>query len=267
MTTTLPQYATGDTRARIEHALGVAGVDTHALQARDLALLEDFHTLGRMATAGLVELAQISARDRVLDAGTGIGGSARLIAGERGAHVTAVDITPEYCAAAAWLNELVGLSARIEVAVADVTALPFEDGVFDVVVSQHVQMNIADKPRFYGEARRVLAAGGRLAVWDVVAGASTPLLFPVPWATEPGQSHLVAAEQLRDTVTRAGFAVRTFTDLTEGAVTGMRGLLDAPRPPLGLHVFVEEFPVKARNLLANLEQGRARVVQGLFVAV
>ena len=50
-------------------------------------MLEDFHSLGRLATAALVDLAQVGAGDRVLDAGTGIGGTARLIAA-RGAPVS-----------------------------------------------------------------------------------------------------------------------------------------------------------------------------------
>src|SRR4030088_1931515 len=89
MTSTLDQpYATGLTRSNIERALAEAGKQTDALQASDLAMLEDFHSLGRLATAALIDLARISASDRVLDAGTGIGGTARLIAAERGARVT-----------------------------------------------------------------------------------------------------------------------------------------------------------------------------------
>ena len=67
----------------------------------------------------------------------------------------------------------------IEVRAADVTALPFDSATFDVVVSQHVQMNIADKRRLYAEARRVLTPGGRLALWDVTAGSAGPLHVPV----------------------------------------------------------------------------------------
>ncbi|HEY1595184.1 MAG TPA: class I SAM-dependent methyltransferase [Thermoleophilaceae bacterium] len=265
MTNTIDQpYATGLTRANIERALADAGKHTDALQASDLAMLEDFHSLGRLATAALIDLAQIGESDRVLDAGTGIGGTARLIAAERGARVTAVDLTPEYCEVAEWLNGAVGLDDAIEVRTADVTELPFDDGSFDVVVSQHVQMNIADKARLYAEARRVLAPGGRLALWDVTAGAGGPLHLPVPWATSPEQSHLVTPDRLAELLSEAGFTRVHWNDLTEAAGQGMRQFLAGEQPPLGLHVFVPDFPAKAANLVRNLGEDRARLIQAVW---
>ena len=249
MTTTIDQpYATGLTRANIERALAEAGKQTDALQASDLAMLEDFHSLGRLA------------------AGTGIGGTARLIAAERGAHVTAVDLTPEYCEVARWLNDAVGLDDMIEVRTADVTELPFEDTSFDVVVSQHVQMNIADKPRLYAEARRVLAPGGRLALWDVTAGPGGPLHLPVPWATSPEQSHLVSPDRLAELLREGGFATAHWADLTEPADEAMRQFLAGEQLPLGLHVFVADFATKASNLVRNLAEDRARLIQAVLTA-
>jgi sarcosine/dimethylglycine N-methyltransferase len=259
-------YATGLTRANIERALTAAGKRTDALQASDLAMLEDFHSLGRLATAALVDLAQITEGDRVLDAGTGIGGTARLVAAERGAHVTAVDLTPEYCEVAEWLNDAVGLGDMIEVRTADVTELPFDAGSFDVVLSQHVQMNIADKHRLYAEARRVLAPGGRLALWDVTAGPGGPLRLPVPWATSPEQSHLVTPDRLAELLREVGFATAHWNDLTEPAEKAMRQFLAGEQPPLGLHVFVPDFATKAANLGRNLAEDRARLIQAVLTA-
>jgi sarcosine/dimethylglycine N-methyltransferase len=265
MTTPIDQpYATGLTRSSIELALAEAGKQADALQASDLAMLEDFHSLGRLATAALIELAQIGESDRVLDAGAGIGGTARLIAGERGARVTAVDLTPEYCEVARWLNDAVGLGDLIEVRAADVNELPFDDASFDVVVSQHVQMNIADKRRLYAEARRVLAPGGRLALWDVTAGSGGALHLPVPWATSPEQSHLVTSDGLAELLGEAGFTKTHWNDLTAPAEQGMRAFLAGERPPLGLHVFVPDFPVKAANLVRNLAEDRARLIQAVL---
>jgi sarcosine/dimethylglycine N-methyltransferase len=259
-------YATGHARADIERALTAAGKDVHALQPSELAMLEDFHSLGRLATAALVELAGIGATDRVLDAGTGIGGTARLIAAERGAHVIAVDIEPEYCDVAGWLNDAVGLGEQIDVSTADVTALPFDDASFDVVVSQHVQMNIADKQKLYGEARRVLAPGGRLALWDATAGPGGPLHMPVPWAESRAASHLVTPAELEELLTEAGFAVAHWNDLTEPAADAMGQLFAGERPALGLHVFVPDFPAKGANLVRNLAEDRVRLIQAVLTA-
>jgi SAM-dependent methyltransferase len=267
MTTTIDQpYATGLTRTNIERALAAAGKETDTLQASDLAMLEDFHSLGRLATVALIDLAQITASDRVLDAGTGIGGTARLIAAERGARVTAVDLTPEYCEVAKWLDDAVGLGDMIEVRTADVTELPFDAASFDVVVSQHVQMNIADKSRLYAEARRVLAPGGRLALWDVTAGLGGSLHLPVPWATSPEHSHLITSDRLAELLSKAGFATAHWNDLTEPAEKGMRELFAGEQPRLGLHVFVPDFPAKATNLVRNLAEDRARLIQAVLTA-
>jgi SAM-dependent methyltransferase len=259
-------YATGQARSDIERALTAAGTDIHAIKPSELALLEDFHSLGRVATAALIELAQVGAGDHVLDAGTGIGGTARLIATERGARVTAVDLTSEYCDVAAWLNDAVGLGDMIEVITADVTELPFDDGSFDVVFSQHVQMNVADKRRLYAEARRVLAPGGRLALWDVTAGSSGPVHFPVPWAISPEQSHLVTPERLAELLREAGFATIHWNELTGPAPKAMRDFLAGDPPPLGLHVFVPDFRAKAANLVRNLAENRTRLIQAVLTA-
>ena len=267
MTTPIePAYGTGHARSDIERALAAAGKDLHAMQPSELALLEDFHSLGRLATAALIDLAQVGAGDRVLDAGTGIGGTARLIAAERGARVTAVDLTSEYCDIATWLNDAVGLGDMIEVRTADVTELPFDDASFDVVVSQHVQMNVADKRRLYAEARRVLTPGGRLALWDVTAGSGGPLHFPVPWATSPEQSHLVTPERLAELLREAGFATTHWNELTDTAPTAMRSFLAGDAPPLGLHVFVPDFQAKAANLVRNLAEHRTRLIQAVLTA-
>jgi cyclopropane fatty-acyl-phospholipid synthase-like methyltransferase len=77
--------------------------------------------MGRTATTQLADLAEITPDDEVLDAGSGIGGTARYVAGRSRCHVAAVDLTEEYCQTAWWLNRLAGLDDRISVRQADVT--------------------------------------------------------------------------------------------------------------------------------------------------
>ncbi|MFF4550074.1 SAM-dependent methyltransferase [Streptomyces sp. NPDC001435] len=264
MTDHLP-YATGTVRENVERALTAAAHDPEQLTPQTLAPLEDFHVLGRLATTALLDLAAVTADDRVLDAGCGIGGTARYLAGQLGCRVTAVDLTAEYCDTARWLNDAVGLGDRIEVRQADVLDLPFDAGGFDVVVSQHVQMNIADKARLYAEAARVLAPGGRLVLWDVTEGPQTPLRFPVPWADSADGSHLVTPQALHELVEHAGFEVRAWNDLTRDSAELLRALLNQPPGPLGLQAYVPDFAKKARVLLENLKEDRTRLVQAVLV--
>ena len=261
------QYATGLSRKSIEQALTAAGKDIDHLAPADLGALEDFHTMGRIATGQLAGLARITRSDRVLDAGAGIGGTARFLAATYGCQVTAVDLTGEYCETASWLNQLTGLDEAITVRQADVTDLPFPDAAFDVVTSQHVQMNVADKARLYSEARRVVADGGRLAMWDIMVGDHGEPDYPLPWADHPARSHLVTPDELRAVVESAGFAVEHWNDLTDQAAALMQAMLAQPANPLGLHAFVTDFRRKAENLTHALADGRLRAVQAVVRAV
>jgi SAM-dependent methyltransferase len=228
---------------------------------------EDFHSLGRVGTTSLLAAAQTASTDHVLDAGSGIGGTARLLAAEYGCRVTAIDLTAEYCDTARWLNGLVNLDDRIEVIEGDVTELPLPDADFDLVVSQHVQMNIADKSRLYSEARRVLRPGGRLALWDATAGPRQPVLFPVPWADIPERSHLVTPDELAATLQDAGFALEVWNDLTEFAVEAMTPIFDAPADPRGLQLLVPDIQTKVRSLLNNARENRLALIQAVARAV
>ena len=97
----------------------------------------------------------------MLDVGCGVGGPARLLSAERRARVTGVDPAPGYIELAQ------ALCARSRISVdprlANALDLPFAEASFDVIWTQHAAMNIADRPRLYGEIRRVLRPGGRLA--------------------------------------------------------------------------------------------------------
>jgi sarcosine/dimethylglycine N-methyltransferase len=261
------QHSTGTSRQAIEHALVAARKDLDHLRPEDLALLEDFHTMGRIATVQLADLVGVTPGDEVLDAGSGIGGTARYLAEYSRCHVVAVDLTEEYCQTARWLNQLAGLDDQISVRQADVTDLPFENATFTRMFSQHVQMNVADKALLYEEARRVLAAGGRLAVWDIVAGEYGEPGFPVPWADRPEFSHLTTSDRLRTTIETAGFEIEHWNDLTGQVAATMRTLLALPASPIGLQAFVPGFASKARNLTAALADGRLRAIQGVARAV
>ena len=191
-------YSARDIETRILAALRAAGLNPEQrLSPEELGALDQFHTGGLRASRELLELAQIRADDRVLDIGAGLAGPARLLASTRGCHVDCLELSPDYCAGAVLLNRLTGLDDRIEVHAGSALDLPFPNASFDAVWMQNVGMNIADKRKLYAEIHRVLKPGGRFAFQEIAAGEAATSYFPLPWATDPGDSFLISAAAIR----------------------------------------------------------------------
>lgn len=247
-------------------ALEKAGKDLKRLTPEDLAPVDEFHIRGRTATLELARAAGLKSSDRVLDVGSGIGGTSRCLAREFGCHVTGIDLTEEYCRTAAMLSAHIGLERLVEFRQGDATDLPFAADSFDVAWTEHVAMNIPDKARLYEEMYRVLRPGGTLAIYDILAGPSGRVLFPVPWARTPETSFLVTPEELRQLLEHAKFKITSWTDTTDAARTWFVALAERIRkegaPPLGFHILMgADFSVMAQNQRRNLEEGRIGLAQ------
>jgi sarcosine/dimethylglycine N-methyltransferase len=167
--------------------------------AEKFAGFDQFHVGGLAATVELAKRSGITPHMRVLDAGSGLGGPSRFLAETIGCHISGVDLTPAYVAVATLLAERAGLSGKVSYHIGSITELPFEDGGFDVVWSQHVVMNIADRAALYRELRRVLKTGGTFAFYDPYEpdNGETPH-YPLPWAETPATSTLLTKEATDD---------------------------------------------------------------------
>jgi len=97
---------------------------------------------------------------RLLDAGCGTGRRLREVQAEQ---AVGIDSCREMIAAGA--PDLKG-HARVKALIADVRAMPFADGSFDVVWCRLVIGHVADAGSVYGELARVTAPGGRVIVSD-----------------------------------------------------------------------------------------------------
>jgi len=259
-------YTRSDLGGTIMAALEKAGKDLNRLTPEDLAPIDQFHIRGRAATLELARAARVDATKRVLDVGSGVGGTSRCLAREFGCRVTGIDLTDEYCRAAAMLTDRIGLAGLVDFRQGDATKLPFPDASFDIVWSEHAAMNIPDKPALYGEMYRVLKPGGTLAIYDVLAGPSGSVLFPVPWARTPESSFLVTPDELRGLLERSEFRVTEWFDTTEAARTWFVSLAEKIRkdgfPALGFHVLLgADFQAMAQNQGRNLEEGRIVLAQ------
>jgi SAM-dependent methyltransferase len=258
-------YAARDIEARIMTALRAAGLDpAQRLTPEALGALDHFHTGGLRASLELLEAARIGAADRVLDVGAGLAGPARLLASVTGCRVDCVEMSRDYCVGAALLNRITGLDDRIAMHEASALDLPFGDDVFDAAWMQNVGMNVADKRRLYAEIHRVLRPGGRFAFQEIAAGSAQTPHFPLPWATDPADSFLVSADEMRSLLGESGFVAEFLEDASEDHLG--RVPEGGARSPLSLSVFVDNLAQKAANARRSLAEGRIRLVRGVFRA-
>jgi SAM-dependent methyltransferase len=257
-------YARGDLAERILGALRDSGVGNRPTPDQ-LAPVDEFHVRGREATEELAELAELMPGQAVLDVGCGLGGTARFLAARHGVKVTGVDLTAEYCQAGNLLSEWTGLAGEVKLVVANALELPFKDGSFDAVFTEHAAMNIADKPRLYGEARRVLRTSGRLAIYDIIKGPGGDVHFPVPWARRPEISFLASEAELRTLLEDSGFEAVLWRDVTSPALQSIKeraAAFKGAAPALGFQLLLgPDASERFANQVRNLEEDRIRLAQ------
>jgi len=131
----------------------------------------------------------------ILEVGCG-GGALITFLEAKGYTATGVDILEAAIEAA----KKTVTKSRILYAEAD--KLPFPDGSFDRLVSQHLVEHLQDLPEALREWRRVLDVGGRMAL-------CTPnRLYPCPSLFEdPDHVHIYDPGELQEVVREAGFTV------------------------------------------------------------
>ncbi|HJP38046.1 MAG TPA: methyltransferase domain-containing protein [Gammaproteobacteria bacterium] len=263
-------YSKAKLEEQILDALKTTGKNIDELLVDDLAALDEFHIRGRKATEELAQWARIRADYSLLDVGCGLGGTGRYLATVFGCNVSGLDLTEEYCRIAAMLSARVGLKSKTFFRQGSALAMPFADRNFDIVWTEHVQMNIADKTGFYNEISRVLRPGGQFVFHDIFAGNNEELHYPVPWAADNAVSHLIAVEDLRSILSALGYIHVQWEDKSSESAVFFRTVLQRLRgqewPPVGLHLLMgDDAKTKCENMLGNLQNNRVRVVQAVMI--
>lgn len=121
----------------------------------------------------MVQIADLTGAEQVLDAGCGAGHTALAFA-PHVAHVVAYDLT------ASMLEQVERLAAEryitnLSTRQGDVEVLPFDDASFDIVVSRYSAHHWPHPARALAEFKRVLKPNGQFILSDIVA-AEDPTL-------------------------------------------------------------------------------------------
>jgi ubiquinone/menaquinone biosynthesis C-methylase UbiE len=142
------------------------------------------HIGGVEATEALIELCHISEGKYVLDIGCGAGVTPCFIARRYGCRVVGVDILEGMVERSKERAKREGVMDRVEFRVADAQDLPFEDELFDAVITESVTAFPEDKQKAVNEYVRVTKPGGYVGLNE-----STWLKVPPPpelvaWASQ-----------------------------------------------------------------------------------
>lgn len=135
------------------------------------------HTGGVVATRDLLELCHVGDAREVLEVGCGIGVGVANLARAHSCRVVGVDRSERMIEWARRRAREHGVEDRIEFVVASATALPFDDGRFDVTYAESVLAFIEDPGLALREMVRVTRAGGFVGINESIwTEAVTPEL-------------------------------------------------------------------------------------------
>jgi arsenite methyltransferase len=134
----------------------------------ELANVPDSAVESFAGVANPFSLGRLQAGERVLDLGSGAGTDSLVAAQMVGlsGSVTGIDMTPEMLEKARASAAEMGVE-NVTFIEADAERLPFDDGSYDVVISNGVIDLIPDKDAVFSQIFRVLVPGGRIQIADV----------------------------------------------------------------------------------------------------
>lgn len=179
-----------------------------------LGHLDQYHYLGEQTCHEIVEALLLDENHHVLDIGSGVGGTSRVIAEASGCRVTAIELQQPLNVLAEELTQRVGLDDRITYHTGSFMEYQADAG-FDHFISLLVFLHIPDRMSVLQHCYHLLKPGGTFFIEDLVERSP---FSPVEYenlqkkVSAPSVSNKEAyAEDLR----KAGFTDLQLTDMSD----------------------------------------------------
>lgn len=198
---------------QIIEKLSANNIDLNSLTEDILQDYDQDHYGGIAANGALAKLAGINNQSKVLDVCCGVGGRARYLANNYGCQVIGIDITQSRIESARRLTKMVGMDTIVSFECADALHLPFEDNIFDVVISQEAFCHIPRKSQLIHECVRVLKPGGKVTFTDVLVTKKITKTVRQKLQSEMAFFELQSRDKYQAILSEAGCETVKVTDL------------------------------------------------------
>ena len=250
-------YQTTGLLDTIQDTLAEMGIRADAITTETLAPVDEFHIGGRESTQMLANHLGVTANQKVLDIGCGLGGPARCIAEQSQCFVDGIDLTSTYVRDGNQLSKWVGLRERVTLIQGTALDLPFAETSYDAAYMIHVGMNISAKIDLMQQVYRVLKDGGRFVIFDIMMLQDVDIEYPLPWADGKDSSAITALTDYQHALQKAGFTVLQTESMREFAVAFFQKRAQNQSPsPLGLQMLLgESISTRISNLARQIMTG------------
>jgi len=208
--------------ARLQRTARSGDITEVDLATDDVTFITDQnHTGGVQAVVELAEQIGLKQTDRVLDVGTGLGGTVRVLAERYGCHCHGIELTESRYRDAIQLTQLVGLQNRVTFSHGDFLSVPYASNSFQVIIGQDTFMHFDDLNECLRKCSTLLTADGWLVAEDGFV-RQTPAdeneRHQLTEAWEHWNGHFSSLEEWQRALQDCGLRIVRFEDLTARAL-------------------------------------------------
>ncbi|NQU62679.1 MAG: methyltransferase domain-containing protein [SAR324 cluster bacterium] len=163
---------------------------------------------------------------RILDLGSGYGGSARFLAKTYDCHVTALNLSEVENERNRKMNGAQDVDHLIDVVDGSFEEVPFPDNSFDVIWSQDAILHSGDRETVIEEVARLLTPGGEFIFTDPMQDDNCPQHLLQPILERIHLKTLGSPKFYRETANRFGMKEVNFEDHTHHLATHYHRVLE-----------------------------------------